>query len=568
MASINAPRPWRPLGALALILVVLYGTMALLGEWTPRLGLDLRGGTSITLSARTSDGTEVTDDSMRQAVDIVRARVDGSGVAESEITTQGRTNIVVQVPDVGEEELVQLVGQTAELRFRPVRAVIQGGSPAPVPTPGETGTPTPGTTPTPAVTPAPTASPAAGRALTEGLVAQGTESPTPTPSPTATPTPTPGTAPTQPPAAEGPATADEQAQLAALDCGDLQAGTVDDPDASLMTCDQDNTSRFLLGPADVVGTDVDSATAVIPQNDVTWVVDLDFTDEGAQKFLESTQALSAQTFPNNAFAIVLDGRVVSYPTVEEPIAGGRATISGQFSQAEAQALATVLNYGALPLTFETSDVSTVTPTLGSNQLKAGLLAGAIGLGLVLLYSLFYYRGLGFVVMASLVIAGLITYAAIVLLGVAIGFTLTIAGIAGIIVSIGITADSFVVFFERIRDEIREGRSVRMSVETGWVRARRTVLASDTVSLLASFFLYVFSVANVRGFAFTLGLTTLVDLVVVFLFTKPLVTVLARSRFFGAGHPWSGLDPQRLGAPSRAGRLREQLVSPAPKEATS
>ncbi|HEU0212451.1 MAG TPA: protein translocase subunit SecD [Jiangellaceae bacterium] len=568
MASINAPRPWRPLAALALILVILYGTMALLGEWTPRLGLDLRGGTSITLSARTADGTEVTDDSMRQAVDIVRARVDGSGVAESEITTQGRTNIVVQVPDVGEEELVQLVGQTAELRFRPVRAVIQGGSPAPVPTPGETVTPTPGTTPTPAVTPAPTASPAAGRALTDGLVAQSTESPTPTPSPTATPTPTPGTAPTQPPAAEGPATADEQAQLAALDCADLQAGTVDDPDASLMTCDQDNTSRFLLGPADVVGTDVDSATAVIPQNDVSWVVDLDFTDEGAQKFLESTQALSAQTFPNNAFAIVLDGRVVSYPTVEEPIAGGRATISGQFSQAEAQALATVLNYGALPLTFETSDVSTVTPTLGSNQLKAGLLAGAIGLGLVLVYSLFYYRGLGFVVMASLVIAGLITYAAIVLLGVAIGFTLTIAGIAGIIVSIGITADSFVVFFERIRDEIREGRSVRMSVETGWVRARRTVLASDTVSLLASFFLYVFSVANVRGFAFTLGLTTLVDLVVVFLFTKPLVTVLARSRFFGAGHPWSGLDPQRLGAPSRAGRLREQLVSPAPKEATS
>ncbi|HEX6578350.1 MAG TPA: protein translocase subunit SecD [Jiangellaceae bacterium] len=568
MASINAPRPWRPLAALALILVVLYGTMALLGEWTPRLGLDLRGGTSITLSARTADGTEVTDDSMRQAVDIIRARVDGAGVAESEITTQGRTNIVVQVPDVGEEELVQLVGQTAELRFRPVRAVIQGGSPAPVPTPGETVTPTPGATPTPAVTPAPTASPAAGRALTEGLVAQGTESPTPTPSPTATATPTPGTAPTQPPAAEGPATADEQAQLAALDCADLQAGTIDDPDASLMTCDQDNTSRFLLGPADVVGTDVDSATAVIPQNDVSWVVDLDFTDEGAQKFLESTQALSVQTFPNNAFAIVLDGRVVSYPTVEEPIPGGRATISGQFSQAEAQALATVLNYGALPLTFETSDVSTLTPTLGSSQLKAGLLAGAIGLGLVLLYSLFYYRGLGFVVMASLVIAGLITYAAIVLLGVAIGFTLTIAGIAGIIVAIGITADSFVVFFERIRDEIREGRSVRMGVETGWLRARRTVLASDTVSLLASFFLYVFSVANVRGFAFTLGLTTLVDLVVVFLFTKPLVTVLARSRFFGAGHAWSGLDPQRLGAPSRAGRLRERLVSPPPKEATS
>ena len=563
MASINAPRPWRLLGALALILVVLYGTMALLGEWTPRLGLDLRGGTSITLSARTTDGTDVTDDSMRQAVDIIRARVDGTGVAESEITTQGRTNIVVQVPDVGEEELVQLVGQTAELRFRPVRAVIPGGSPAPVPTPTETGTPTPGATPS--ATPTPSA--AAGRAVTEGLVAQGTESPTATPSPSATPTPSPGAAPEQPPAAEGPATAEEQAELAALDCADIPAGTVDDPDASLFTCDQDDASRFLLGPADVVGTDIDSATAGIPQGDVSFVVDLDFTSDGAEKFLASTQALSAQTFPNNAFAIVLDGRVVSYPTVENPIPGGRATISGQFTQEEAQALATVLNYGALPLTFESSDVSTVTPTLGSSQLRAGLLAGAIGLGLVLLYSLFYYRGLGLVVMASLIVAGLITYAAIVLLGVAIGFTLTIAGIAGIIVSIGITADSFVVFFERIRDEIREGRSVRMSVETGWVRARRTVLTSDTVSLLAAFFLYVFSVANVRGFAFTLGLITLVDLVVVFLFTKPLLTVLARSRFFGAGHPWSGLDPQRLGAPSRAGRVRERLVGP-PKEATS
>ena len=563
MASINAPRPWRPLGALALILVVLYGTMALLGEWSPRLGLDLRGGTSITLSARTTDGTDVTDDSMRQAVDIIRARVDGSGVAESEITTQGRTNIVVQVPDVGEEELVRLVGQTAELRFRPVRAVIPGGSPAPVPTPTEIGTPTPGATPS--ATPTPSA--AAGRAVTEGLVAQGTESPTATPSPSATPTPSPGAAPEQPPAAEGPATAEEQAELAALDCADIPAGTIDDPDASLFTCDQDDASRFLLGPADVVGTDIDSATAGIPQGDVSFVVDLDFTSDGAEKFLASTQALSAQTFPNNAFAIVLDGRVVSYPTVENPIPGGRATISGQFTQEEAQALATVLNYGALPLTFESSDVSTVTPTLGSSQLRAGLLAGAIGLGLVLLYSLFYYRGLGLVVMASLIVAGLITYAAIVLLGVAIGFTLTIAGIAGIIVSIGITADSFVVFFERIRDEIREGRSVRMSVETGWVRARRTVLTSDTVSLLAAFFLYVFSVANVRGFAFTLGLVTLVDLVVVFLFTKPLVTVLARSRFFGAGHPWSGLDPQRLGAPSRAGRVRERLVGP-PKEATS
>jgi preprotein translocase subunit SecD len=572
VASTNAPRPWRSLGVLALLLVVMYGTMAVLGEWTPRLGLDLRGGTSITLSAKTPDGSDPTPESMRQAVDIVRARVNGSGVAEAEITTQGSTNIVVQVPGVGQDELVRLVGQTAELRFRPVRAVVPGGSAAPAPTPSDAATPSPTQSPgaTASATPAPaspesTAPPAAGRALTDGLLAQLASTPSPSPSASATAP----AAPTQPPAAEGPPSAEEQAQLAALDCAELPEGALDDPAKSLFTCDEDDTNRFLLGPADVVGTDVSSATAGIPQGDVSFVVNLDFTDEGSDKFFESTQKLAGQTFPNNAFAIVLDGKVVSYPTVNEPIPGGQATISGSFTQAEAQALATVLNYGALPLSFETSDLSTVTPTLGETQLRAGLLAGLIGLGLVFIYSLFYYRALGLVVFASLVVAGLITYAAIVLLGVAIGFTLTIAGMAGIIVSIGITADSFVVFFERVRDEIREGRSVRMSVETGWARARRTVLASDTVSLFAAFFLYVFSVANVRGFAFTLGLTTLVDLVVVFLFTKPVVTILARSRFFGAGHPWSGLDPERLGAPSRAGRPTGRRPAPAPvaREAT-
>jgi preprotein translocase subunit SecD len=571
--STNAPRTWRSLGVLGLLLVMMYGTMALLGEWTPRLGLDLRGGTSITLSATTPDGSDPTAESMLQAVDIVRARVNGSGVAEAEITTQGSTNIVVQVPGVGEDELVRLVGQTAELRFRPVRAVIPGGSPAPAPS--ETTTPTPGATSSATsapTSPEPTASPAPGRALTEGLLAQpGT--PSPTASPTPNPSPSAGaTAPApaaQPPAAEGPPSAEEQAQLAALDCADLPEGSLDDPSKSLFTCDEGNANRFLLGPADVVGTDVSSASAGIPQGDVSFVVNLDFTDEGSDKFFDSTQKLAGQTFPNNAFAIVLDGKVVSYPTVNEPIPGGQATISGSFTQAEAQALATVLNYGALPLSFETSDLSTVTPTLGETQLRAGLLAGLIGLGLVLVYSLFYYRALGLVVFASLVVAGLITYAAIVLLGVAIGFTLTIAGMAGIIVAIGITADSFVVFFERVRDEIREGRSVRMSVETGWARARRTVLASDAVSLLAAFFLYVFSVANVRGFAFALGLSTIVDLVVVFLFTKPLVTILARSRFFGAGHPWSGLDPERLGAPKRTGRVGGRRAAPAPvaREAT-
>ncbi|MBD0292780.1 MAG: protein translocase subunit SecD [Jiangellaceae bacterium] len=571
----------------------MYGSIALLGRWTPQLGLDLRGGTSITLSAKTPDGSDPTPESMRQAVDIIRQRVDGSGVAESEVNTQGQTNVVVQVPGVGEDELVRLVGQTAELRFRPVRAVIQGGSPAPVPTPGTTQTPSPTAT----VEPTPAPSPAAGRLGNEELPSRvapaqnsarlgtgnvtaadliqstpapaanptATPSPSPTPTETSTPTPAATTEPVQPPAGTGPPSVEEQSQLAAFDCANLQPGSLDRPELSLITCDEENTTRFLLGPADVVGTDIAKASAAIPQGDVTFVVNLDLTDEGADKFFDSTQELVGQPFPNNAFAIVLDGRVVIYPTVNEPIPGGNAQISGSFTQAEAQALANVLNYGALPLTFEISDRSTVTPTLGENQLRAGLLAGIIGLGLVLVYAMLYYRGLGLVVFASLVGAGLLTYGAVVVLGAAIGFTLTIAGIAGIIVAIGITADSFVVFFERIRDEIREGRSVRMAVETGWRRARRTILASDAVSLLAAFFLYAFSVANVRGFAFALGLTTVVDLVVVFLFTKPLVTVLARSRFFGAGHAWSGLDPERLGAPrrsARAGRVRAAVGVPA------
>lgn len=568
MASSNAPRPWRPLGVLAVVLVGLYGIIAVLGDWSPRLGLDLRGGTSVTLSAKTTDGSTPTDESMRQAVDIIRDRVNGSGVAEAEITTQGNTNIVVQVPGVGEDELIRLVGQTAELRFRPVRAIIDGSAPAPAPTPGDTGTPTPGATPSPTSTSTDAASPSpAGRALTEGLTGlAGQTTPSPTSSPSPTPSPSPAATPVQPPAGEGAPTPEEQAQLDAFDCANILTGSLDDPEASLITCDEDGTARFLLGPADLLGTDVDGASAGIPQGQVQWVVNLDLTDEGADKFLESTTTLSSQVFPQNAFAIVLDGQVVSYPTVEQPIPGGSAQISGAFTQSEAQALATVLNYGSLPLTFEISDRSTITPTLGESQLNGGLLAGAIGLLLVLLYSLLYYRGLGFVVFASLAVAGLLIFAAVVLLGEAIGFTLTIAGIAGIIVAIGITADSFVVFFERIRDEIREGRSVRMAVETGWTRARRTVLASDTITLLAAFFLYVFSVANVRGFAFTLGLTTVVDLVVVFLFTKPLMSVLARSRFFGAGHKWSGLDPERLGAPRRTGQGRRTGAA-VPKEAT-
>lgn len=504
------------MGVLVLIIGIVFAAIATLDIWTPKLGLDLRGGTSITLSAQTTEGETPSQEAMDQAVEIIRQRVDGAGVAESEIQTQGDSNIVVSMPDIGQDELVELVGQTAELRFRPVRAVVQGAG--------------------------------AAEAVPPALPEEDENK-------------------KDPPLTEdvGPPSEEEQTALNEFSCDDVEAGVARDPKKSLYTCDEEETARYLLGPAEVLGTEVTSASAVIPQGDVSWVVTLDLNDEGGKKFRESTTRLFGQQSPMNQFAIVLDGKIVSAPAINNgPITGGKAQISGNFDQESAQALANVLNYGALPLTFETSDVSTVTPTLGENQLRAGIIAGLIGLGLVLVYSLAYYRALGITVMLSLGVAGVLTYGLILLLSEGIGFTMTMAGIAGIIVAIGITADSFVVYFERVRDEIREGRSVRMAVETGWDRARRTILTSDAVSLLAAFFLYTFSVANVRGFAFALGLTTIVDLIVVFLFTKPLVTVFARSKFFAGGHRWSGLDPERLGAPRRQGLSKRRQMKEAVK----
>lgn len=480
MARSGPTHPWRALLALVVILAGVFGAVALADAWQPRLGLDLQGGTSITLTAQTLDGEDPSPEAMDEAVEIIRARVNGSGVAEAEVTTQGSDTIVVQVPGVGEDELVALVGATAELRFRPVMDVRVG--------PEATETPQ-----------------AAGGGEDEAVTT-----------------------------------------IDSFSCSSIEPGQVDDPDQPLLTCDRENVVRYLLAPADIEGTDIAGAAAGIPANDVSWVVTIDFTSEGATKFYESTEYLSQQTPPMDQFAIVLDGVVVSAPSVNEPIPDGSAQITGQFTQQEAEALANVLNYGSLPLTFETSEVTTVSPTLGSDQLRAGLIAGAAGLALVVLYALFYYRGLGIMVGLSLLVAGVITYGLVLLLGETIGFTLTLAGVAGLIVAIGITADSFVVYLERIKDEVREGRSARMAVETGWVRARKTIIASDVVSLLAAFFLYTFSVGGVRGFAFTLGLTTLVDLVVVFLFTKPVLTLLMRTKMFSRGHPLTGLTPARLG----------------------
>jgi preprotein translocase subunit SecD len=551
------PHPWRALLALLAALVVGFVVIALLGVWTPRLGLDLRGGTSITLTARPIAGqAAVTPEQLNEAVDIIRNRI--GAISEAEVTTQGNEHIIVEVPGVGQDEIVRLVGQTAQMRFRQVLAVQAAGQPpaptpspsatAPSPNPTATGTASPNPTTTPAGTATPNPSPSAtatnaGRAVPSSLVAQGTASPSPSATASAPSTPAPPSDQIQ--ISTTPATQEQLAELAKFTCDDYDAAK-DDPAKPLLTCDREGGSAFVLGPAIILGSEIADATPALPQNELTWQVSLKFKGAGPKKLAQASREMYQLQEPLNQFAIVLDGKVVSYPNFEEPISGGEASITGQFTQQQASDLASVLKYGALPLAFEASDVSTVSPTLGADQLTGGLTAGIIGLGLVVIFSFLYYRGLGLVVVASLTVAAAMTYAAVVLLGEAQGFTLTLAGIAGLIVAIGITADSFVVFFERLRDEIRDGKTLRSAVDSGWLRARRTILAADSVSLLAAVVLYLLSVGNVRGFAYALGLTTLVDLVVVFLFTKPLMTLLSRTKFFGEGHRLSGLDPTRLG----------------------
>ncbi|MBD0671487.1 protein translocase subunit SecD, partial [Streptomyces sp. CBMA156] len=364
------------------------------------------------------------------------------------------------------------------------------------------------------------------------------------------------------------------AAFAALDCSkpEVRAAQTGADDKAVVACSQKDEKgyyeKLALGPVAVKGSDVEKAQAGIDtQTGAGWQVQLQFNGAGTDAFSKVTGQLASQAPPTNQFAIVLDNQVVSHPQVNGPIPGGSAVITGQFKQAEAQDLANVLGYGALPLEFSKSDITTVSPALGSDQLKAGLVAGLIGMVLVVAYSLIYYRGLGLVSIAGLLVSAALTYSIMSLLGNAIGFALNLPAVCGAIVAIGITADSFIVYFERIRDEVREGAPLRPAVQRAWPRARRTILVSDFVSFLCAAVLYVVSVGKVQGFAFTLGLTTALDVVVIFLFTKPMITLLARRKFFLEGHPWSGLDPKRLGArpPLRSSRRRSPSSS-AVKEA--
>jgi preprotein translocase subunit SecD len=575
VATTTTSRPGRLLIVLGVLLVLLFGIMGFTKSWSPKLGLDLRGGTTITLTAESlAGGGQVTAEQLSEAKNIISQRVNGAGVGEAEITTAGANHITVAVPGSNQDALVKQVGQTALLYFRIVYG-SQPSAPAPTttpsPTPKPSATPKPSTTPKASTTVKPSTSATPKGRAWSSVLADADPTPTPTPSakpstPAAKPS-TPAATPSLPPVTGDPLQwqpdAATQAAFAAFTCGDKPSS--EDPKLPQITCDREGTTKYLLGPAIMQGTDLEDANAGIPQGGFQWQVNLKFSGDGGDKFLKATTAISKLPQGQNLFAIVLDNEVISTPSVDNPIPGGQAEISGSFTEAEARDLANVLKYGALPVSFDVSSVETISAQLGGDQLSAGITAGLIGLGLVILFSFLYYRGLGIVVVFSLVAAGALTYASVVLLGKTLGFTLTLAGIAGLIVAIGITADSFVIYFERLRDEVREGRSLRSSVETGWARAKHTIIAADSISLLAAVVLYVLAVGSVKGFAFTLGLTTLIDLLVVFIFTKPLVTLLARTDFFGHGHKLSGLDPEHLGVERLPGQMKP---TPRPAKPTT
>jgi preprotein translocase subunit SecD len=557
-------KPGRLLAALVVLIVIMLA--AVVGKYAVQpsdwhkgfkvgLGLDLSSGTTVTLKAvSTKPGQPPSQTDMNTAISIMNSRVNSAGFSGSSVEQQGNDIITVAVPGQGARQVVNLVGTTAQLRFRQVLLAANN-----------TTTPAPTATPTPA--PSASASPKASA------------SPTPSPSPSASSKPKLSTT------AEGTGdaaalSATAKAQFDKLNCADKNwrsqtygdnPNNWDNPKIQVVTCYQGQ--KFALDKSTVTGEMVKSAGVALQPNGNWWVT-LNFKPDGAKAFGTLTSEMftkyqGSPTNPLNTFAIVLDGTPVSIPYVSSAITGGNGQIQGTFSQKSATYLANILSYGALPLSFQKQSVQSVSAQLGASQLKAGLIAGAIGLLLVVIYSFLYYRGLGLVSVSSLAIAALLSYLSVVLLSKYGDLTMSLAGIAGLIVAIGITADSFVVFFERLRDEVRDGRTLRTAVERGWQRARRTILVSDTVSFLAAALLWKFAVGDVKGFAFTLGLTTLVDVVVVFLFTKPMVTLLVRTKFYGQGHPLSGLDPSRLGARSPwRGSRRPVRTGPAARSTPS
>ncbi|GMA25873.1 protein translocase subunit SecD [Luteimicrobium album] len=586
MATTNHAKshPGRVLLILLILAAALFGTIGLgaavsNASWAPKLALDLEGGTQLTLKASTTDGSKVTSDSLDQAIDVIRNRVDSSGVSEAQISKQGDKQIVVALPGNPSQDTIDLVSKSAQMRIRPVLVI---GSPltaaqqtAAAATPTETSTPAPTSTSTPQSTPTATNKNSAYQGAAQAHVedarfVKGTakvENAAATPSPTPTPTSTSDTSASSSDSLEGgdglsslsQITAADQKRYDDLDCTDksnLKGGGGDAADKVLVTCAQDGTAKYILGPVEIEGTEIKSATSGLNTNSqgVTtneWVVNIKFTSDGAKKQTAMTKRLAqldqAGQAPRNQFGMVLDGLVIEAPSVDAQyastgITGNSSQISGSFTRQSAATLANQLNFGALPLQFEVQSQEQISATLGSEQLQKGLLAGLIGMVLVVIYSMFQYRMLGLLTIASLVVAGVLTYGVITLLSWRMGYRLSLPGVAGLIVAIGFTADSFIVYFERIRDELRDGRPLAGAVERGWERARRTVLAAKTVNLISAIVLYYLAVGGVQGFAFTLGLTVIIDVVVVFWFTHPMMELLARVPYFRDGAKGSGLSP--------------------------
>ncbi len=544
-------RPGRTLVLFLLAIVLMYVGLAFNGVWKPKLGLDLQGGTRITLTASTATGEAITPEKIKEAADIIDSRVNASGVSESEVAVQGDDQIVVEIPGKERKDLVNTVKQQAQLRFRLV-AASAAGQPLPEPGASPSGAP---------MSPAPSGAPKATVTPSPKASAQATSEPSSSPAGRAAalaPKPSPSPKPSAPQPSAAPVPTDKssvQAQLAWMRNPDAESLAAfqdftcssetkvdDNPAKPLLTCDKDG-NKYLLSPAIIEGTQLDGADYGIPPNDVNYAVTLDFNGKASKTFADVTTSMAGT---GELFAIVLDGVVLSAPQVNTPITNGSAQITGNFKQSEAQSLANSLKYGALPLKFDVPLETVEGPTLAADQLNAGLLAGAVGLLLVIVYCMLYYRALGVVVVTSLGVAAAITYAAVIFLSEQAGFTLTLPGIAGLIVAVGITADSFIVYFERLRDELREGKTLRVAVEAAWVRARATCLAADAVSLLAAVVLYIFAIGVVKGFAFALGISTVIDLIVFFWFTKPMVTWLATFKLFRSGHPMSGLSAEHVG----------------------
>ena len=596
MAS-HKRRPVRALVTLTVAIVAACAALAL-GHFTkgvspyPDLALDLKGGTQLILTPTvTAEGQrEITDEDITQAISIIRNRIDASGVSESEISSLGNSNIMVSIPGTPSQEQLDLIRASSQMNFRPVlrmglaqnlvpaaQGQTQIGTADQTAQSGEASQSGEATQSGEAGQSADVAQ--SGEASQSGEAAQsGNSEVRSTALDEATAmsiadkngdgvlSDTPASEPAN---ASDMAWETEQVQydFLTLDCSaaaDVKRveGPADKPYAA---CDDSGQIKYILGPVAVPGSDLSSATAGLVRTQTggstgQWSVSLQFNAAGSEKFKETSTILygyhtsdpqgstSGQGTPDrNHFAVVLDGTVITAPSMNAIIPNGQAEITGNFTAVSARTLANQLSFGSLPLNFEVESEQQISATIGTDHLTVGLWAALIGFLLVILYLIWQYRGLAIISAGSLIVASIITYLVIALLSWWMGYRLSLAGVAGLIMAIGVTTDSFIVYFERVRDEVRDGRPLRAAVEEGWDRAKRTILVSDAVNLVAAVVLYLLAVGGVQGFAFTLGVTTVIDIAVIFLFTHPMMELLIRTRFFGQGHKLSGLDPEHLGA---------------------